>query len=65
MYTNDDKTLQMNTTLDMRKTPIDEKEQTPRQSKNSKDDTNKNPYHSLDEKDPGRHMMDKEILESK
>ena len=34
----------------------------PRHSKYSKDDTEKDPYPWLDEKDPMRHMTDKKYL---
>ena len=64
MHTSNDKTLQKNTRLDIRKTPIDETEKSPRESKYSKDDTKKDPYPWLDENDPRRHMTDKHILES-
>ena len=55
----------VNTWLLLRKLLIDETEKTPRQLKYSKHDTEKDPYPWLDEKDPRRHMTDKEILESK
>ena len=64
MHTINDKTPQKNTGLDIRKTPIDETEKSPRQSKYSKDTTKEDPYSWLDENDPRRHMTDKEILES-
>ena len=54
----------MNIRPDIRKTPIDETEKPPRQSKYSKDVTKKDPYPWLDENDPWRHKTDKEILES-
>ena len=60
MHTTNDKTLQKNTRLDIRKTPIGRREKSPR----FKDNTKKDPYHWLDDNDPWRHMTDKEILES-
>ena len=44
MLTTSDKTPQKNTRLDIRKTPIDETERSPRESKYSKDNTKKEPY---------------------
>ena len=48
----------------MVKTPIDETETSPRQSKYSNDDIQKDTYPWFDEDNPRRHMTDKEILES-
>ena len=53
MHTNNDKTVHRNIRLQIR-----------RQSTYSKNDTEKDQYPCLDEKDPSRHMTDKEILES-
>ena len=64
MHASNDKTLQKNTRLAMRKTPIDETEKPQRQSKYSKDDTEKDPHPWLDDNDPRRHMADKDILEN-
>ena len=64
MHTSNDKTLQKNIRLYIRKTPLDETEKSPRESKYSKDNTKKDPYPWFDENDPRRHMTDKEILES-
>ena len=47
----------------MRKTPINWTEKTPRLSKYSKENTEKDPYPCLDEKDPRILMTDKELLE--
>ena len=63
MHTTNDKILQKNIRLEIRKNPIDGTEKSPRESKYSKDDTRKGPYPWLDENDPRRHMTDKEILE--
>ena len=49
MHTSD-KTLQMNTGIDIRKTLTDVIQKHPRQSKYSKDNTDKNPYPWLDKK---------------
>ena len=54
----------MNTRINITETPIDETQKVPRQSKYSKDDTNKYLYPCLDEKDSGRHMTDKQLVES-
>ena len=59
MHTSNNKTLQKNI-----KPHIHETEKPPRQSKYSKDDTEKDLYPWLDEKHPRRHISDKEILES-
>ena len=64
MLTTNVKTPQKSKRLDIRKTPIDETENSPRNSKYSKDHTRKNSYPWLDENDPRRHMTDKETLES-
>ena len=48
IHTSNDKTLQRNTRLDMRKTSINETENPLRQSKYSKDDAEKYPYPWLD-----------------
>ena len=64
MHTNNDKTLQKNMKLHIRKTSIGKIEKPLRQSKYSKDDTKKDPYPWLDENDPRRHMTDKAILKS-
>ena len=63
MHTSDDKTLEMNTRLEIRNTPIDVTEENPRQSLYSKDDTDIDPYSWLGENDPRRHMTDKETFE--
>ena len=52
------------TRLDIRKTPIDETENSPRESRYSKDNTKKDPYPWLDDNDPRRDMTDKDIHES-
>ena len=44
MHTNNDKTLQISTKPDMRKTPFNETKKSPRQYKYFKDDAEKNPY---------------------
>ena len=62
-----DNAPQKNTRLDIRKTPIDETEKSPRESKYSKDNTKNtkdDPYPWLDENGPRRHITDKEILKS-
>ena len=51
MHTANNKTLQKNTRLETRKTPLDETEKFTRESKNSKDNTKKDPYPWLDEND--------------
>ena len=63
MHTINDKTPQKNGRLDIWKTPIDEIEKSPRESKYSKDNTKKDPYPWLDENDPRRHITEKEIFE--
>ena len=62
--TTNDKTPPRNTSLDIRKTSLDETEKSPRQSKYCKVNTKKDPYPWLDENDPRRHMTGKEIQES-
>ena len=60
MLTDNDKTPQKNTRLDIRKTPIDGTEKSPR----FKDNTKKDLYPLLDDNNPRGHMTDKEILKS-
>ena len=66
IHTSNDKMPQKNTKVDIRKTPPDEIEKSPGQSKYSKDDTEKekDPYPWLGENDPRRYMTAKEVLES-
>ena len=64
MHTDNDKTPQKNTRLDIGKTPIDETERHLRQSRYSSDDIKKDQYPWLDENDPSRHITDNKIFES-
>ena len=60
MHATDDKTPQKNTRLYIRKKPIDETEKSIRESKYSKDNTNKYPHPWLDGiYDPKGHMIEK------
>ena len=64
IYTVDDKTLQINTRCDMRKTPINDTEESLKSPNILKMYTDKDPYPWLDDLDPTQHMTDKEILDS-